>query len=432
MNDRQYYSTDKISWSSEMESPDKIHLNVCKSWSCPNLGVADAADYIYPVYRLGYAALECQKCGGLPPLFNESEFNHWFARLMKNKPVTTEAECPHCSSREVIRYGRTQAGHGRFQCRLCRAVFTPRQTKTRYERTVEPFLLRLQQGDYAAETTQYRLLAKAVSWCEQQAPHAIRDVKRVATKVLALSFQGQAAEQQLYVVISADACSGHILQVTTNYSDETVGDALLYKGSASPAPQMLHECPVEHLRWQEMQFMQRRQFDEIHYGSARLKGNDRGGILRPAIAIHGHFQRLKRRFPAITDHYLAHECVLRGAAITAWSAEVQRGTTNLWFVLEDANPPSGTQTEYRLTGRWNIGWWNNVWQRWSCDGADKIVCSLTGQKQAGNIALVSLRASDAFVRWLHTHPWSSGQSGLGPRVLSRHLVCLAYLYNHSR
>ena len=72
--------------------------------------------------------------------------------------------------------------------------------------------------------------------------------------------------------------------------------------------------------------MQRCQFDEIHYGSARLKGNDRGCILRPAIAIHGHFQRLKRRFPAITDHYLAHECVLRGAAITAWSAEVQRGT----------------------------------------------------------------------------------------------------------
>lgn len=50
-----------------MEIQDKIHLNVCKSWSCPNLGVAEAADYLYPVYRLGYAALECQKCGSLPP-----------------------------------------------------------------------------------------------------------------------------------------------------------------------------------------------------------------------------------------------------------------------------------------------------------------------------------------------------------------------------
>ncbi|EOI1353277.1 IS1 family transposase [Citrobacter amalonaticus] len=415
-----------------MKSQNKIHLNVCKSWSCPNLGVAEAADYIYPVYRLGYAALECQKCGGLPPLFNEREFNHWFALLMKNKPDTTGAECPHCSASDVIRYGRTQAGHGRFQCRLCRTVFTPQQTKARFERTVEPFLLRLQRGDYAAETTQYRLLAKAVDWCEQQLHHATIDVKRVATKVLVLPFQGKAAKQQLYAVISADACSGRILQVTTNYSDEAVGDALLYKSSASPASQMAQECTEEYLRWQEIQFMQRSQFDEIHYGSAQLKRNDRGCILRPVIAIHGHFQRLKRRFPAITDHYLAHECVLRGAAITAWSAEVQRGTTNLWFVLEDANPPFGTEAEYRLTGNWNIGWWNNVWQRWSCGGADKIVCSLTGQKQAGNIAPVSLRASDAFVRWLHVHPWSSGQSGLGAKVLSRHVVCLAYLYNHYR
>ncbi|MDE5207246.1 hypothetical protein PYX06_22595 [Citrobacter amalonaticus] len=311
-----------------MENPDKIHLNVCKSWSCPNLGVAGAADYLYPVYRLGYAALECQKCGSLPPLFNEREFNHWFARLTKNKPGASGAECPHCSASDVIRYGRTQAGNGRFQCRHCRGVFTPQQTKARFARTVEPFLLRLQQGDYAAETTQYRLLAKAVDWCERQPHHAPSEVKRVATTVLALPFQGQAAKQQLYVVISADACSGRLLLVSTNYSDEAVGDSLLYKGSASTAPQMAHECSVERLRQQEMQFMQRSQFDEIHYGSARLKRNDRGCILRPVIAIHGHFQRLKRCFPAITDHYLAHECVLRGGSdyglvsgSAAWSDE---------------------------------------------------------------------------------------------------------------
>lgn len=417
-----------------MEIQEKIHLNVCKSWSCPNLGVAEAADYLYPVYRLGYAALECQKCGSLPPLFNEREFNYWFARLMKNKPGASGEECPHCSASDVIRYGRTQAGNGRFQCRHCRAVFTPQQTKARFARTVEPFLLQLLRGNYAAETTQYRLLAKAVDWCERQPHHATTEVKRVATTVLVLPFQGQAAEQQLYVVISADACSGRLLQVSTNYSDEAVGDSLLYKGSASTAPQMAHECSVERLRQQEMQFMQRSQFDEIHYGSARLKRNDRGCILRPVIAIHGHFQRLKRRFPAITDHYLAHECVLRGAAITAWSAEVQCGATNLWFVLEDFSQQANTDAVYKATGRWNIGWWNNVWQRWSGDGAVKFVCSLTGQKQAGNIAPVSLRACDAFLHWLQAHPWSSVRSGsgLGAKVLSRHIVCLAYLYNHCR
>lgn len=428
-NERQYPSTDKICWAIEMETPLKIRLNVCKSWSCPNLGIPDAAEYCWPVYRLGYAALECKKCGGLPPLFNEREFNQWFALLTKNKRGSTARECLRCSSTDVIHYGRTSAGNARFQCRECRVVFTPRKTKASHERAIERFLLQLHQGVYTAETTQYRILEKAVNGCEQQLHRSTQEVKHVATVVLILPFQGQEADQQLYVVISADTCSGHILQITTNYCNETVGDSLRYKNMAGPTPETSHHCSEEQIRQQEMQFMQRSQFDEIQYGSARLKRNDRGCILRPVIAIHGHFQRLKRQFPAIRDHYLAHECVLRGAAITAWSSEVQTGSTNLWFVVEDFSQQGAFESGYRLTGIWRIGWWNNVWQRWSRDGADKVISSLTGQKQPGNVATVSLRSCEAFVRWLHSHPGSLSRSRLGPGVLSRHLVCLAYLYN---
>lgn len=431
-NIRQYPSTDKICWSSEMDNTPEIRLNVCKSWSCPNLGIPDAPDYSYPVYRLGYAALECNKCGSLPPLFNEDEFNYWFSLLTKNKPVSDELKCPHCCATAVIRYGRTSAGNSRFQCRVCRGVFTPRKTKVCDERAIEEFLSRLHQGEYVAETSQYRLLEKAARVCEQRLYHSVSEVKQVATVFLVLPFQGQNAEQHLYIVISADARSGRVLQITTNYSDEVVGDSLCYKYVVAPALTRFPVCSEEHIRQQELQFMQRSQFDEIQYGRAQLKRNDRGCILRPVMAIHGHFQRLKQYYPAITDHYLAHECVLRGAAITAWSEEVRHGVTHLWFVVEDGNLQPDTGSVYRQTGTWNVGWWKNVWQRWSAEKGEKVICSLTGQPQSGNIEAVSLSACEVFIRWLQAHPWSSRHSGCGPKVISHHLVCLAHLYNEHR
>lgn len=80
-----------------------VRLNVCKSWACPNLGVPDAPDYQQPVYRLGYPALHCARCGSLPPLFNEPLFNVWFRRFLAQKLKHSGAGCPHCASEATIR-----------------------------------------------------------------------------------------------------------------------------------------------------------------------------------------------------------------------------------------------------------------------------------------------------------------------------------------
>jgi hypothetical protein len=53
-----------------------------------------------------------------------------------------------------------------------------------------------------------------------------------------------------------------------------------------------HRDIVKRVDMREMQFLRRSQFDEIQYGSAVLKRNAKGAILRPVIAAHGHFRVL--------------------------------------------------------------------------------------------------------------------------------------------
>lgn len=412
-----------------MESQLNIRMNVCKSWSCPNLGVADASDYVYPVYRLGYTALECQKCGSLPPLFDEAECNAWFKQLMKEKLGATGLGCPHCFNPDVIRYGKTNAGNARMQCRACRKTFTPHQVTPRQSENIQQVLSQLSVGDHQSETPAYRTLTQAMGWCEGALHDTFSVVRQIATQIFILPFQGKIAQQKLYTIVSTDAESGRVLQISTNYSPWKTSEALCYRGGESMVQERVNSCTVEHIRQQEGQFMQRSQFDEIDYGRAQLKENSQGCIVRPVMAIHGHFQRLKRRYPRVSDHYLMHECMLRGAAITAWAPEVRSGAMHLWFVVEDTSEIAMPEMEFRHTGTWRIGWWTNQWQRWSRGDAHKMIALLTGQKQVAHPAAVSLRTCQQFYDWLMAHPWHQHSGKFSARTLSAQLVCLAYSYN---
>lgn len=252
-------------------------------------------------------------------------------------------------------------------------------------------------------------------------------VARIATRIAILPFQGASSLQRLYIIVSADADSGRILQVSTNYSPWPVGQSLRYQSNPTVEVDSDATPLVERLRAREAQFLARSQFDEIRYGSAALKRNDGGDMVRPVIALHGHFQRLKRRFTGVTDHYLAHECVLRGAAITAWAPDVRADKTRLWFVVEEGQ--STSDAVFRHRGTWRLGWWNNRWQRWENDTACKMLSLLTGEQQTCEPQRVTLRACDAFIDWLATHPWTPDAHRLSARVISEHLRCLAWLYH---
>lgn len=89
-------------------------------------------------------------------------------------------------------------------------------------------------------------------------------------------------------------------------------------------PDLHHSDIVQRVDMRNTQFLNRSQFDEIQYGSAVLKRNARGAILRPVIATHGHFRLLTILYPEVKIHVISHECFLRGAAITAWAEQFRQ------------------------------------------------------------------------------------------------------------
>lgn len=152
---------------------------------------------------------------------------------------------------------------------------------------------------------------------KQQPAREITYPQSIETVQLFMPFQGASAVQKLYVLVSLDATRGNILHLSTNYTQHQTGDSLRYSYRGNTEPTEHHSDIVQRVDMREAQFLRRSQFDEIQYGSAVLKRNGKGAILRPVITAHGHFRILKIRFPHVKTHIISHECFLRGAIITA-------------------------------------------------------------------------------------------------------------------
>lgn len=333
-------------------------INCCKSFGCKNLGLASSPDYSWPEYRLGYAALHCRACGSYPPLFNEEQFGGWLSAYLTDFAAQSGHFCPRCYQRETILYGHNPQGSQRVQCRSCKHVWTPKQ----------------------------------------QPLTTIVPPEQIATVPLIVPFQGACTDQKLYVLLSFDAIRGNILHISSNFTPHLVGDTLRYRWRNNVEPAVIHDNIVERVRQRETLFLRRSQFDEIQYGSAMLKRNANGAVLRPVITAHGHFRILSHLWPEVKTHIIAHECFLRGAAITAWAQQYRDHHASLWFIDEEINSDKCT-LPWRLLGKTWQGWWQNQWQIWQQGDTRKMVCLLTeGQVEKG--ASITLAAGHHLLAWI--------------------------------
>ena len=313
-------------------------INTCKSYGCRNLGqpIWACADFSWPDYRLGFPALHCRACGSYPPLFDEQQFNEWLSVHLSAYASENGHFCPECYRKEIICYGHNPQGTQRVQCRVCRKVWTPKQQEQR--KIVPP--------------------------------------ERIETVSLVVPFQGGSAEQKLYVLLSFDAVCGNVLHISTNFTQHYVGETLRYRWHGNAEPDLHHSDIVNRVDMRETQFLRRSQFDEIQYGSAILKRNARGAILRPVITAHGHFRVLNIFFQRTTQH----------------------------------------------------GWWQNQWQLWEQGKNRKMVCPLTGG-DSRNAKMLSLTASRHFIHWLYKQADFIHSTKLSAGSVTQTLLSLAHEYN---
>ncbi|ECF2500767.1 hypothetical protein E1911_24015, partial [Salmonella enterica subsp. enterica serovar Virchow] len=175
------------------------------------------------------------------------------------------------------------------------------------------------------------------------------------------------------------------------------------------------------------QFLRRSQFDEIQYGSAILKRNARGAILRPVITAHGHFRVLNIFFPKVKKHVISHECFLRGAVITVWAELFRQRQGELWFIEEEIND-SDIYVPWSFQRTTQHGWWQNQWQLWEQGKNRKMVCPLTGG-DSRNAKMLSLTASRHFIHWLYKQADFIHSTKLSAGSVTQTLLSLAHEYN---
>lgn len=362
-------------------------INACKSFGCRNLGQPTSTDYSWPDYRLGYPALHCRACGSCPPLFDEQQFRDWLTVHLSTFATEKGHFCPVCYGTETICYGHNPQGSQRIQCRNCKKVWTPKQ----YQKEITP-------------------------------PEIIETV------AFLVPFQGVSSGQKLYVLISFDALRGNILHLSTNYTQHQAGESLHYRYRGNAEPELHDNNIVQRVDMREAQFLRRSQFDEIQYGSAALKRNAKGIILRPVITAHGHFRVLNILFPTVKTHVISHECFLRGAIITAWAELFRQQQGEIWFIEEEIADYTDN-TPWRFQGTTYHGWWKNQWQLWGQGKNRKMVCALTGGNNS-KAEMLSFATSRHFIDWLHKQAVFTHSTPLSAGRVTQILLSLAQDYNN--
>ena len=362
-------------------------INACKSFGCRNLGQPTSKDYSWPDYRLGYPALHCRACGSYPPLFDEQQFRDWLSVHLSTFATEKGHFCPVCYGTKTICYGHNPQGSQRIQCRNCKKVWTPKQ----YQKEITP-------------------------------PEIIETV------ALLVPFQGASNGQKLYVLISFDALRGNILHLSTNYTQHQAGESLHYRYRGNAEPELHDNNIVQRVDMREAQFLHRSQFDEIQYGSAALKRNAKGAILRPVITAHGHFRVLNILFPTVKTHVISHECFLRGAIITAWADLFRQQQGEIWFIEEEIADYTDN-TPWRFQGTTYHGWWKNQWQLWVQGKNRKMVCALTGGNNS-KAEMLSLATSRHIIDWLHKQAVFTHSTPLSAGRVTQILLSLAQDYNN--
>ncbi len=362
-------------------------INACKSFGCSNLGQPTSTDYSWPDYRLGYPALHCRACGSYPPLFDEQQFRDWLTVHLSTFATEKGHFCPVCYGTETICYGHNPQGSQRIQCRNCKKVWTPKQ--------------------YQKEITTPEI---------------------IETVAFLVPFQGVSSGQKLYVLISFDALRGNILHLSTNYTQHQAGESLHYRYRGNAEPELHDNNIVQRVDMREAQFLRRSQFDEIQYGSAALKRNAKGAILRPVITAHGHFRVLNILFPTVKTHVISQECFLRGAIITAWAELFRQQQGEIWFIEEEIADYTDN-TPWRFQGKTYHGWWKNQWQLWVQGKNRKMVCALTGGNNSKAVML-SFATSRHFIDWLHKQAVFTHSTSLSAGRVTQILLSLAQDYNN--
>lgn len=361
----------------------RAEYNGCKTYGCPNCGNPDLSLYSRSD-RLGYDAWLCSECGSYPPVLLNLPIialaEQTRVRQLNNSPFRA---CG-CKQPHFQRYGFTASGSQRVQCTVCRQVITLPNSLNVADK-LQPIMSALVNRvppESIQETCgiSRKEFSKRIDQLSQLLAHVSRQWEtninfsfiqtRATIQICRSGLQhsnSQQKETHLWTLSSADSATGYMLLLSDNalYTDTTLSSEVLHQSlyhlneiemNLTSDTDVLSKAELTYSK-----ILSRSQFDKLAYCLRRNAKSKDAKIIRPVYAAHAHFQNLHLLLNEMppSAFILEHESFLRGAAITAFSEEIRKGQTDLYYchlteLVKSLKLPATTKT---------ISWWNEKWYR---------------------------------------------------------------------
>lgn len=367
--------------------PFRAEYNCCKSFGCPNCGKPDLSLYSRSD-RLGYDSWYCPKCGAYPPvLFNTPILTLSEQIYSEKSSVIKTPEC-HCQKASWTLNGKTSGGSQRIKCKSCRSTATlPNATRLSYN--LQPLM------DALLEGIQPQQLQKHCNLDNKRFGQLISQLSQVLSCASRLWESGQifvSTETKSYVqscrsgyrhvdcrhqpahvwtLITADTTTGYVILISDNaLFDRSKLATEVEKQSQYQMQQKEAGCDqisdvLHKAKFTYDKILNRSQFDQLAYCSARHTKLRDALLLRPVYAAHAHMQNLHARLLCSPPKhmFLEHESLLRGATITAFSSEVTIGSTDLYYIHTTKRSNTDDVQHQSKKSEKVMSWWNERWQR---------------------------------------------------------------------
>lgn len=366
--------------------------NVCKNDRCANFALADAPEYEYPAYYLGFPALHCHKCGSNAKLLDENDIHLLLAPKIDFYLTHVKGYCPKCYSGNKIQYGSTQQKTPRSLCKNCSTVYSHKLANDKVKDKLITLTELLFSGcDFKQIITQlkisysyfYTLLKQLEALCRRYSLYHERltlkhKEQHIASK--SKTFLSRSINNNpiyLWGVTSALSSNGYILLSNLNYTNQPVSTSSLYRNTQYPQEKNVSLPSIDNVITKYELFMKRKSFDQLPYCQQDII--HKGHIVEPVICAYSHFNELRQYYSAEKMyHYLEHEILLRSAAITVYGKDVKMKKCMIFYLYDF---PHLASKAYSIS-KHKLGWWDNDWYaiRNSDNQIHRLLGSLTSKQ----------------------------------------------------
>ena len=406
------------------------HINCCNSIGCTLFGIPNS-----PHYRCIEGRYHCPECGySFPPISSDAlsafsqQNNKYYPGLL--------SYCPECGQNaSLLKHGKTSQGQQRRRCQKCDISFSEYSSPAAEDPKYDSLRLAIREGTFfqkpnpamKAELAHLSLRAKweQVKW----RPTTLEG--EFSSIAFTLGFNG--SQNHLYVIATADNRTGRIIAVSTNYAMQKKGISAEWSYHSTSQEKSQTRNIVMRIFDKDRAISRRQALYDLDYGSAKLKCNDPGVIVKPVLAAYRHFalvHALTHLNTLSSHHWLEHECFLYGGCLMANRDEVLKQRCHISFVYERGTCDKTGRFQQQVVKSDIL--WNDVWRCYSQKEYELALCHLTGSHRQKIYTQATLSPVKQFKLFLFTHPSLLPLTHLSPRNVVYLLEHLTAEYNHGR